>query len=441
MASIEQSARWLALNLSSEQYRTPSVAPLVRDTYAVVLAGGRGSRLKQLTDWRAKPAVPFGGKHRIIDFALSNCINSGVRRIGVATQYRSHSLIQHLQRGWNFLDASLREFLEVLPAQQPLQGGWYGGTADAVYQNLDILRTQAPRFVLVLAGDHVYKMDYGVILAEHAARGATATIACTEVSLDEARAFGVVAIEASGRVTGFWEKPQDPHPLPGKPDRALVSMGIYVFDAEDLYAALRQDAHRTDSRHDFGQDVLPALLAGDAPVYAHDYSRSCVNMVGGHPYWRDVGTVDAYWAANLDLAQVQPELNMYDPEWPIRTRDEHRPPAKFVFDSPDPAGQTHNCLISSGCIVSGAAVRDSLLFSSVTVERGARVEQSVILPEVIIGRGARLKRVIIDKFAEIPDGLVVGEDPQADASRFHLTPGGVVLITPEMLGQRVHEEE
>jgi glucose-1-phosphate adenylyltransferase len=435
-----ESNRWRALPLAAECHRRPQVGALVRATYAIVLAGGRGSRLKELTNWRCKPAVPFGGKHRIIDFALSNCINSGVRRIGVATQYRSHSLLQHLQRGWNFLDPHLQEFLDVLPAQQPLQAGWYGGTADAVYQNLDILRTHAPDFVLVLAGDHVYKMDYGVMLAEHEAGGADVTIACIDVPIPEARAFGVMRVDASGRVTGFEEKPAAPAPLPGAPGKALVSMGIYVFGAEALFGSRRGAARDPASRRDFGRDVIPALLASGAHVQAHRYAESCVNMVHGLPYWRDVGTVDAYWSANMDLARVEPELNMYDHAWPIRTLEEHLPPAKFIFEGPDPRGQAWDCLVASGCIVSGASIHRSLLFTNAQVERGSHVEDSVVLPEVAIGRNVRLRRTIVDKFVELPDGFEAGFDPAVDARRFHVTPGGVVLITPERLGQRVHEE-
>lgn len=434
-----ESNRWRLPPLAAECYRRPQVGALVRATYAVVLAGGRGSRLKHLTDWRCKPAVPFGGKHRIIDFALSNCINSGVRRIGVATQYRSHSLLQHLQRGWNFLDPHLQEFLEVLPAQQPLQAGWYGGTADAVYQNLDILRTHAPDYVLVLAGDHVYKMDYGVMLAAHCERGADVTLACTEATLQEARAFGVVEVDGSGWVTRFEEKPAAPAPVPGRPDRALVSMGIYAFGAEALYAYLREDAQAADSSHDFGRDVIPALLARGARLYAHRYADSCVNMVHGRPYWRDVGTVDAYWSANMDLVRVEPELNMYDQAWPIRTLEEHLPPAKFIFESPDPRGQAWDCLVASGCVVTGASIHRSLLFTNTRVERGSLIEDSVVLPDVAIGRRVRLRRAIVDKFTELPDGFEAGFDAAADSARFYVTPAGVVLITPEMLGQRVHE--
>jgi glucose-1-phosphate adenylyltransferase len=420
-------------------HRRPAIAPIVRETYAAVLAGGRGTRLAQLTSWRAKPAVPFGGKHRIVDFALSNCINSGVRRIGVATQYKAHSLIQHLQRGWSFLDAHMQEFLDVLPAQQRVNDGWYEGTADALYQNIDILRMQSPRHVLVLAGDHVYKMDYGLMLAEHVERAADLSIACLDVPIASASAFGVMSIGVDGRVTSFNEKPAQPDPLPDDPSRALVSMGIYAFLSDSLYDFLRKDARRSDSTHDFGRDVIPSMLAGGARVYAHRYADSCVNMVDGQPYWRDVGTVDAYWDANMDLTRVQPDLNMYDPQWPIRTLEEHLPPAKFVFDSPDVLGQTHEALVSSGCIVSGASIIRSLLFTDVIVERGSVIEDSIVLPEVRVGKNVRLRRAIVDKFCILHDGFTAGFDHAADAARFHVTPQGTVLVTPEMLGQPIHD--
>jgi glucose-1-phosphate adenylyltransferase len=438
----QDSARFRVAESAAEQHRSPSVAALVRTTYAIVLAGGRGTRLNQLTRWRAKPAVPFGGKHRIIDFALSNCINSGVRRIGVATQYRSHSLIQHLQRGWSFLNPHLNEFLDVLPAQHHAHAGWYTGTADAAYQNLDILRTHSPKFVLVLAGDHVYKMDYGEMLAAHVRSArAEASVACVDVPLDSASAFGVIRVDDDGRMIEFAEKPASPAPTPADPARSLVSMGIYIFNAETLYRHLRADAHRPDSSHDFGRDVMPALLNEGTHVYTHRFAASCVNMVGGEPYWRDVGTVDAYWEANMDLARVQPELNMYDPAWPIRTREECLPPAKFIFDSSNPHGQAWDALISSGCIVSGASIHRSLLFTEVVVERGSLIEDSVVLPNVRIGRGVRLRRVVADRFCELPDGFEAGLDRAADEARFHVTPQGVVLVTPEMLGQHVHEDD
>jgi len=444
MATVEgldDSARWRVPPFASADNRSPAVSSLVRATYAVVLAGGRGSRLKQLTDWRCKPAVPFGGRHRIIDFALSNCINSGVRRIGVATQYRSHSLIRHLQRGWNFLDARLQEFLDVLPPQRPLQVGWYGGTADAIYQNLDILRLQEPRFVLVLAGDHVYKMDYGMMLADHVECGADVSVSCVDVPAPDAHHFGVMRVDPRDDIVEFVEKPTTPAVLPEDPTRSLVSMGIYVFNAESLRRILRADANEPLSGHDFGRDVIPRLLAGGTRVHAHRFRRSCVNMVRGRPYWRDVGTVDAYWSANMDLAHIEPELNMYDPEWPIRTHDEYMPPAKFIFEGPDPHGQAWDCIVSSGCIVTGASIHRSLLFTGVRVQRNSHIEDSVVLPEVSIGHGVRLRRAVVDKFCVLPDGFEAGVNRRADEARFHVTPGGVTLITPEMLGQHIHEEE
>jgi glucose-1-phosphate adenylyltransferase len=435
---LTDSARWRIPRFASAENRAPIVSSLVRSTYAVVLAGGRGSRLKQLTDWRCKPAVPFGGKHRIIDFSLSNCINSGVRRIGVATQYRSHSLIRHLQRGWNFLDPRLQEFLDVLPAQRPIEVGWYGGTADAIWQNLEIIRMHEPRFVLVLAGDHIYKMDYGAMLAEHVESGAEVSVACTDVPVSDASSFGVMRVSEGSEVLEFAEKPAEPAALPDDPTRSLVSMGIYLFDAEFLYRVLHADAGDDSSSHDFGRDVIPRLIAEDRRIHAHRYRGSCVNMVQGAPYWRDVGTVDAYWSANMDLAKIEPELNMYDPEWPIRTLDEQLPPAKFIFEAADERGQAWDCIVSSGCIVSGASIHRSLLFTGVEVERGSLIEDSVVLPEAVIGRDVRLRRAVVDKFCMLPDGFQAGYDAAADAARFHTTAGGVVLITPEMLGQRPH---
>ncbi len=437
--STSDSGRFHVPDISAVHHRRPAVAPLVRDTYAIVLAGGRGTRLHDLTAWRAKPAVPFGGKHRIIDFALSSCVNSGVRRIGVATQYKAHTLMQHLQRGWNFLDNHLHEFLDVLPAQQRNRDSWYDGTADALYQNLDILKMEEPRFVLVLAGDHVYKMDYGVMLAEHVEQEADVTIASIDVPVESASAFGVLSVDAGGWLRGIAEKPARPEPLAGDPARALASMGIYVFNAAVLYACLREDAARAGSTHDFAVDLLPALLAAGRRIRVHSYGDSCVNMVNGRPYWRDVGTVDAYFEANMDLTRVQPELNMYDRSWPIHTLEEDLPPAKFVHGSPCGCGQTQEALVSSGCIVSGAAVIRSLLFTKVTVEHGSIIEDSVVLPDVTIGRNVRLRRAVVDKFCVLPDGFSAGLDRAADEARFHVTAGGVVLITPEMLGQTVHE--
>lgn len=427
-----------SISLDAEQIRQPLVAPLVRSTYALILAGGRGTRLKQLTDWRAKPAVPFGGKHRIVDFALSNCVNSGVRRIGVVTQYKAHSLIQHVRRGWSFLDPGLQEFIDVLPAQQRVQDSWYQGTADAVYQNLDIINMSSPAFILVLAGDHVYKMDYGVMLAEHVAARADVTVACIEVDRNDAQAFGIVQIDADRRVLAFREKPADPDPIPGAPDRSLASMGVYVFNATFLYRRLRDDARLKSSAHDFGHDILPSLI-GNADVCAHSFTNSCVNMANGVPYWRDVGTLDAYWEANIDLTRITPQLNLYDKRWPIRTFQEQLPAAKFVFDDDQTRGHAMDSLVSNGSIVSGATVRRSLLSTNVVVEKHSLIEDSVVLPDVEIGQHVTLRHVIVDKFCRIPDGFTAGVDPEEDRRRFEVTERGTILITPEMLGQNVHD--
>jgi glucose-1-phosphate adenylyltransferase len=407
----------------------------MRNAMAIVLAGGRGSRLGPLTDWRAKPAVSFGGSYRIIDFALSNCVNSGLRRIGVCTQYKAQSLIGHLQRAWSFLDGRFDEFVELLPAQQRLEPVWYRGTADAVYQNVDLLLRHGPQHVVVLAGDHVYKMDYQVLLAEHVDSGAEATIACIEMPVAEASSFGVVEADGDGWISRFEEKPPRPRPLPGRPDRALVSMGIYVFDAGMLYAALARDAARPDSAHDFGRDVIPALLAEGRRLRAHNFRASCVNMARGLPYWRDVGTVDAFWEANLELTRVVPDLNLYDREWPIWTWQEQLPPAKFVFDDEGRRGVAPDSLVASGCIVSGTTVRRSLLSTNVRIDDAECIEDSVLLPNVQVGEGAVLRRAVVDKYCRIPPRLVVGVDPDMDRRRFYVTDKGVTLITPEMLGQ------
>jgi glucose-1-phosphate adenylyltransferase len=411
--------------------------PLTQHAYAIVLAGGRGTRLRQLTDWRAKPAVPFAGKLKIIDFALSNCINSGIRRIGVLTQYKAQSLIRHIERGWGFLEINLGEFVDVVPAQQRAGEQWYSGTADAVWQNLDILREAHPDWVLVLAGDHVYKMDYSRMLAEHESSGADATVACIEVPREEATAFGVIAVDEGGRVVRFDEKPADPPSLPGHPDISLVSMGIYVFSHALLAEELARDAADPRSSHDFGHDLLPWLVA-KGNVMAHRFEDSCVNMVNGRPYWRDVGTVDAYWEANLDLTKVVPDLNLYDDQWPILSRQRQLPPAKFVFDDVGRCGSATDSLVSSGCIVSGATVRRSMLFSNVRVSEGSVIEDTVVLPNVMIGRGVHLRRAVVDKNCVLPDGFRAGFDDRADRERFHVTERGVLLIVPEMLGQNIH---
>jgi glucose-1-phosphate adenylyltransferase len=407
---------------------------LPKRTVALVLAGGRGSRLHELTDRRAKPAVYFGGKFRIIDFALSNCINSGIRRIGVLTQYKSHSLLRHLQRGWNFLRGEAKEFIDLLPAQQRVnEADWYRGTADAIYQNIDILRSYAPEYILVLAGDHIYKMDYSLMLLDHVESRAKCTVGCIEVPRMEATALGVMAVDENRRITRFLEKPADPPGMPGKPDRALGSMGIYVFDAEYLYRLLEEDFADPQSQRDFGKDIIPKLVAQGGCI-AHPLGMSNVPAsLRERPYWRDVGTVEAFWAANLDLASNLPELNIYDEDWPIWTHQEQLPPAKFVPDENGRQGEIANVMVSGGCIVSGSDLSHSVLFSSVRVHSQCHIREAVILPGCEIGRGARLSRVVIDRGCRIPPGLVIGEEPQADAERFHRTDSGVVLVTQEML--------
>ncbi len=408
-------------------------------TYALVLAGGRGSRLRQLTNWRAKPAVPFGGKFTIIDFALSNCVNSGVRHIGVLTQYKAQSLIHHIEHGWSFLAASLGEHVDVVPAQQQHGESWYSGTANAVYQNLHILERVLPERVLILGGDHIYKMDYSIMLAEHAKREAELTVACLEVPLAQATEFGVMTVDDAGRVVAFEEKPAQPQALSHRPTHALVSMGIYVFETELLTSELERDAVDPYSFHDFGKNIIPALL-NQHRVYAHRFEDSCVNMVDHSPYWRDVGTLDAYWEANMDLASVVPELNLYDEDWPILSQQRQLPPAKIVFEDEDRRGQAFNALLSSGVIVSGATVRRSVLFSNVRVGEGSLIEDSVVLPDVHVGCGVNLRRTIIDNRCELPDGFSAGLDSVKDRVRgFEVTERGITLITAEMLGQRLHQ--
>lgn len=410
------------------------VHQLARRTVALVLAGGRGSRLRQLTDERAKPAVYFGGKFRIIDFALSNCLNSGIRRMAVVTQYKSHSLMRHIQRGWSFLHAELNEMVDLLPAQQRSgEEHWYRGTADAIFQNLDIIRSSKPEYIVILAGDHIYKMDYSLMIKDHVECGNGCTVGCIEVPRVEASAFGVMALGADRQITAFFEKPVDPPPMPDRMDVSLASMGIYVFDAEYLYQLLREDLDNPASSHDFGKDVIPRCVS-EGRAMAHPFGMSCVSRVKTeHPYWRDVGTIDAFWAANLDLASTSPELDIYDSDWPIWTYQRQLPPAKFVPDTNGAHGVAVNTLISGGCIVSGSHVAHSVLFSEVRVHSFCRVEQAVLLPNVVVSRNCRLRRVVVDRNCVLPEGLVVGEDAAADAQRFERTEGGVVLITREML--------
>jgi glucose-1-phosphate adenylyltransferase len=408
--------------------------PLARDAMAYVLAGGRGSRLMELTDTRAKPAVYFGGKARIIDFALSNAINSGIRRIGVATQYKAHSLIRHLQSGWNFLRSERNESFDILPASQRIsEYQWYEGTADAVYQNIDIIESHAPEYMVILAGDHIYKMDYELILQQHCESGADVTIACLEVPRMEAVGFGVMAVDEHDNVTAFVEKPADPPSVPGNPDIALASMGIYVFHTKLLFDELRRDAETPGSARDFGKDIIPYLVKNGKAV-AHRFNDSCVRSgLEVEAYWRDVGTVDAYWEANIDLTDAVPKLDLYDHSWPLWTYSEVTPPAKFVHASDGRRGEAVSSLVSGDCIISGSSIHRSLIFTGTRAHSYSMLDQAVILPRCQIGRGARLSKVVVDRGVVIPDGLVVGEDPVLDAQRFRRTDNGVVLITKAMI--------
>lgn len=410
--------------------------PLARDAMAYVLAGGRGSRLLELTDRRAKPAVYFGGVSRIIDFALSNAINSGIRRIGVATQYKAHSLIRHMQRAWNFMRPERNESFDILPASQRVsESQWYEGTADAVFQNIDIIASHAPRYMVILAGDHVYKMDYELMLRQHVESGADVTVGCLVVPRAEASGFGVMHVDATDRITAFVEKPKDPPGIPDQPDMALASMGIYVFDTQFLFEQLRRDAADPNSSRDFGGDIIPYIVK-HGKAQAHRFTASCIRAADEiEEYWRDVGTLDAYFEANLDLTDVVPKLNLYDRDWPIWTDQIVAAPAKFVHDEDGRRGMAISSLISQDCIVSGALARRSLLFTGVKMGSFSSVEEGVILPYCNIGRGARLKRVVLDSGVRIPEGLVVGEDPEFDARRFRRTEKGVCLITKAMIDQ------
>ena len=408
--------------------------PLSRSTMAYVLAGGRGSRLMELTESRAKPAVPFGGKTRIIDFALSNALNSGIRRIAVATQYKAHSLIRHLQRGWNFLQPMRNESFDILPASQRVsEDQWYAGTADAVYQNIDIIDSYDPEYLVILAGDHIYKMDYERMLVQHVNEGADVTIACVEVPVAQAAGFGVMQVDASNRVVSFLEKPESPPELPDRPGFVLASMGVYAFRRTFLNGELRRDAADPHSSRDFGRDIIPYLVEHGKAV-AHRFARSCVRSEAEtQSYWRDVGTLDAYWEANIDLTDIVPALDLFDRNWPIWSYAEITPPAKFVHDSEGRRGIGVSSLVSGGCIISGSALRGSLLFTGVHVHSYGQIENAVILPYVDVGRGARLANVVVDTGVRIPANLVVGEDPEKDALRFRRTARGICLITQAML--------
>jgi len=404
-----------------------------KDTVVVILAGGRGSRLKDLTSSQAKPAIDFGGKYRIVDFAVSNCIHSGFRRICLMTQYQSHGLLRHMQRSWH-LNGEVGEFIDLIPAHQREDGSrWYQGTADAVHQNADILKSYGAKNILVLAGDHVYKMDYSLMLADHVETDADVTVSCIEVPRREASRFGVVHVNEQNRIIDFLEKPDDPPGMPDKPDRALASMGIYIFKAGFLRKELARDAEDQNSSHDFGTDLLPSLISR-CNVMAHFFTSSCVRShPDSSPYWRDVGTVDSYWESNLDLTRPLPELDLYDINWPIFTYPEQLPPAKFSFDSRNDPGSAKNSIFSPGCIVSGSEIEESVLSCNVQVGPFCKIKSSVLLPHVRIGRNVKLDKVIVDRECQIPDGLVVGEDPTEDARRFHRTDRGIVMITSDML--------
>ncbi len=408
--------------------------PLARDAMAYVLAGGRGSRLMELTDRRAKPAVYFGGKSRIIDFALSNALNSGIRRIGVATQYKAHSLIRHLQRGWNFLRPERNESFDILPASQRVsETQWYEGTADAVYQNIDIVESYGVQYMVILAGDHIYKMDYELMLQQHVNQGADVTVGCLEVPRMEATGFGVMHVDDADRIVAFVEKPKDPPGIPGNPDMALASMGIYVFTTKFLIDQLKRDAAEPGSSRDFGKDIIPYIVANGKAV-AHRFASSCVRAsIENEAYWRDVGTVDAYWQANIDLTDILPELDLYDRSWPIWTYAEIKPPAKFVHNEEGRRGSAVSSLVSGDCIISGSEVYRSLLFTGVLCCSYSALDEAVVLPDCIIGRGARLRKVVVDRGVKIPPGLIVGEDPELDAKRFRRTESGISLITQDML--------
>ena len=411
-----------------------AAAALPRDALALVLCGGRGTRLGAMTDWRAKPAVPFGSRFRIVDFTLANCINSSIRRVAVLTQYKAQGLIRHVQQGWA-LNAALGEFVEVVPAQQRTGEAWYAGTADAVYQNLDLLALHRPAYVIVLGGDHVYKMDYSAMLAEHVAHGADVTVACIEVPIEEACEFGVIEVDQDCRIIGFEEKPRTPRPLPGTRDRALASMGIYAFDTDTLVSELTRDAGMAASSHDFGINVVPDMVRNGRHVYAHSFSVSCVRAAGPAPYWRDVGTLDAYWEANLDLVRENPGLDLFDAGWPVPSCPDRAMPTRFVVDAKGRHAAVEASLIGSGCIIGAAEIERSVVFSDVQVHAGACITESLLLPQVDVAAGVRLRRVIVDSCCRLPAGLAAGFDPAADARRFQISPRGITLITPEMLGQ------
>ena len=405
------------------------------NTLAIILAGGSGSRLKSLTQWHSKPAIPFGGKFRTIDFPLSNCLNSDIRKICILTQYKSHSLNAHIQKGWSFLRPELGEYIECIPAQQRIKDSWYQGTADAVHQNLDIIREQKPNYVVVLAGDHVYKMDYREMLLDHINKHADMTVACLEVPKAEASQFGVMTIDKQNLITRFSEKPIDPETIPGNPGVAMVSMGIYVFNTQFLYEMLQADSKNELSCHDFGKDIIPACM-GKARISAFPFKDANTGKQG---YWRDVGTIDSYYEANMDLVKVTPKLNLYDDDWPIWTYQEQLPPAKFIFNDEHRRGMAVDSLVSGGCIISGALVERSLLSNKARVNSYSHVSDSILLPDVEIGRNCIIQHCIIDQGCKIPSGTCIGVNRSSDAERFHISPSGVVLVSRKMLGQEYYD--
>jgi glucose-1-phosphate adenylyltransferase len=416
-------------------HESPLATDLTRKTLALVLAGGEGSRLKDLTKWRAKPAVPFGGKYRIIDFVLSNCVNSGIRKIGVLTQYKSHSLIRHLQRAWSFMRYEVGEFVEILPAQQRTGKEWYQGTADALYQNLDILRRHTPEYVMVLGGDHIYSMDYSKMLVSHVETGADVTIGCIEVPRMQATGFGVMSVNETLQITKFTEKPANPEPMPGNPDMALASMGIYIFSREFLFEKLIEDHDNPDSSHDFGKDIIPSVIE-HYKVQAYPFVDNEKHLPA---YWRDVGTLESYWSANMDLCAITPELNLYNRSWPIWTYQAQMPPAKFAFDDEGRRGEAIDSLVAGGCILSGGRVKRSVVGYGSRIHSYSFIKDSVLLPKVEVARNCRIKNAIIDKGTVIPENTVIGEDLEADRQRFYVEESsGIILVTPEMFGQELH---
>ena len=414
--------------------RPVNINDAIKNTVAIILAGGSGTRLKSLTRWHSKPAVPFGGKYKTIDFPLSNCINSNIRKISILTQYKSHSLNMHINNGWSFLRPELNEFVELVPAQQRIKDHWYQGTADAVYQSIDILQEHEPEYVLILAGDHIYKMDYSLMLTRHLEAGADMTIGCIEAPLADARSFGVMTLDENNWITGFQEKPQKPTPKPGSRDVAMASMGIYVCNADFLYQQLLREAEEENSSHDFGRDIIPRII-GRHNVCAYNFLDE---KTGKPAYWRDVGTVDAFYEANIELCLVTPQLNLYDRSWPILTYQEQLPPAKFVFDDDNRRGMAVDSLVSAGCIISGGAVCHSVLFNNVRVNSYSTIEDAVILNNARIGRGCKIRNAIIDRDCHIPPNTVIGYNTDSDRQAYHVSPKGVVLVSKEMLGRELH---